>query len=169
MTYFTENDLERLDYKLLQNGFVTLYFNPQFLAEDVAVLKSLGYLTVEFDSSIWNSTEDFYDAFADALKFPDYFGRNLDALSDCLIDVKIPCNGGLVIACSKFDSFQARFPDFAWEVLDIISEKARRHLLFGKRLICLLQSNNPKISFEIVGAQPVIWNYRENLNKNRGL
>ena len=169
MAYFTENDLKRLDYRLLQNSFVTLYFHSQYLAEDIAVLKSLGYLAIEFDSSSWNSIEDFYDAFADALKFPNWFGRNLDALNDCLIDVEIPFDGGLVIACSKFDSFQARFPDFTWKVLDILSIKARRHLLFGKRLICLLQSSHPNISFDVVGAQPVIWNSREWLNKNRGL
>lgn len=30
---------------------------------------------------------DFYDAVAEALRFPDWFGHNLDALYDCLIDL----------------------------------------------------------------------------------
>jgi len=169
MAYFTENEIARLDYRLLQNSFIALYLRPEFLAEDVNALKSLGYLATEFDSSSWKSEEDFFDTFADALKFPDYFGRNLDALNDCMSDIEIPFDGGLVIAFSKFDSFKIQYPDFAWNVLDIISINARRHLLFGKRLICLVQSNDSKILFKEVGAQPVVWNPREWLNKNRGL
>jgi hypothetical protein len=84
-------------------------------------------------------------------------------------DIQIPFDGGLVIAFSKFDSFKIQFPDFAWNVLDIISIKARHHLLFGKRLICLVHSNDPMILFKEVGAQPVIWNPREWPKKNRGL
>ena len=33
------------------------------------------------------SISDVYDLFAEAFDFPDYFGRNLDALYDCLTDV----------------------------------------------------------------------------------
>jgi RNAse (barnase) inhibitor barstar len=169
MALFTNDDFERLDYSLLQNSFAVLYFRAQVLAEDIAGLKKLGYSVIEFDSSSWKSESDFYEAIAAGLTFPDYFGRNLNALSDCLIDIEIPCDSGLAIVFSKFDSFQASFPDFAWEVLDIISVKARRHLLFGRRLICLLQSDDPKLSFKEVGAQPVIWNNREWLNKARNL
>lgn len=31
--------------------------------------------------------ESFYDEIAKVCKFPDYFGRNLDALNDCLFDL----------------------------------------------------------------------------------
>ena len=31
--------------------------------------------------------EQFHDMFAQALEFPDYYGRNLDALFDCLTDI----------------------------------------------------------------------------------
>ncbi len=31
-----------------------------------------------------------YDYLAEELRFPDYFGRNLDALHDCLTDVGTP-------------------------------------------------------------------------------
>ncbi|GGS41622.1 MULTISPECIES: barstar family protein [Actinokineospora] len=30
---------------------------------------------------------DFYDAVAEVLRFPDWFGHNLDALYDCLTDL----------------------------------------------------------------------------------
>ena len=31
---------------------------------------------------------DLHKAFADALAFPDHYGNNLDALHDCLTDIK---------------------------------------------------------------------------------
>ena len=169
MSYFSKDDVERLDFDLLQNSFVILYFRQQFFVEDIATLKGLGYSTIEFDSSCWKSEEDFFDSFAKAFGFPAYFGRNLDALNDCLGDVGISVEGGLVITFSKFNSFKTQFPDFAWNVLDIISSIARSKLLLGKRLICLVQSDDPKILFKEVGSQPVIWNHREHMDKSRGL
>jgi len=169
MAYFSKSDVERLDFGLLQNSFVILYFRQQFFAEDIATLKGLGYSTIEFDSSYWKSEEDFFDSFAKTLSFPAYFGRNLDALNDCLREVVISDEGGLIIAFSKFNLFKTQFPDFAWNVLDIISLIARSNLLLGKRLICLVQSDDPQILFKEVGAQPVIWNHREWMDTNRGL
>jgi RNAse (barnase) inhibitor barstar len=126
-------------------------------------------LVKEFDSSSWKTPENFYDVIASDLKFPDYFGRNLDALNDCFSGIEIPLEDGFVIAFSKFDLFNAQLPDFTWNILDIISKRSRQHLLFGKRLICLIQSDDPQISFKEVGKQPVIWNPRERPKKNRGL
>jgi len=37
-----------------------------------------------------SSTDDFYRELADALGWPGYFGRNLDALWDCLTDLTDP-------------------------------------------------------------------------------
>ena len=33
---------------------------------------------------------DLHKAFADALSFPDHYGKNLDALHDCLTDITEP-------------------------------------------------------------------------------
>jgi hypothetical protein len=42
---------------------------------------------VQFDTSSWASDADMYDDVASGLDFPDYFGRNLDALNDRMRDV----------------------------------------------------------------------------------
>ncbi|NEN77303.1 barstar family protein [Nocardioides zeae] len=48
---------------------------------------SLETTRVEIDASQWADLEEALSALARALRFPDYFGGNLDALVDCLRDV----------------------------------------------------------------------------------
>lgn len=42
-------------------------------------------------------------------------------------------------------------------------------MLIGRRMICLVQTDNPRLSFDPVGATPVVWNEAEFLNSRRGL
>jgi RNAse (barnase) inhibitor barstar len=46
--------------------------------------------TVYLDGTRITSKVDFLDAIATALDFPSYFGRNWDALVDCLRDIETP-------------------------------------------------------------------------------
>lgn len=159
---------QRLDWSLLQNGSITLYHSPEILAEDVEWLKVHRYRIDCFDCSGWDS-EVMHEAFASGLTFPDYYGRNLAALEDCLSDVEIPEEGGRVLVFHRYDAFAAKVPGAAWDVLDIIEHNARRFLLIGLHLMALIQSDDPGITFEAVGCRPVLWNRREYLNKSRGL
>lgn len=45
---------------------------------------------VRLEGSRISTKAEFLDAVADALAFPDYFGRNWDALDDCLSDITEP-------------------------------------------------------------------------------
>ena len=54
-------------------------------------------------------------------------------------------------------------------MLNIIADQARSAILVGNRIICLVQSNDPQLSIEPVGALPVMWNDAELLNSSRGL
>ena len=162
-------DFQRLDWTLLQNGAINLYLRPELLAEDAEWLKAHNYLLDTFDCSSWRSEEDMHEALASGLKFPDYYGRNLDALNDCIGHLEIPEESGRVLIFHRYDAFAAAFPRAAWVILNIIENKSRFLLLFGRRLFALVQSFDPKLSFEAVGAHPVMWNRREWSNKSRGL
>jgi RNAse (barnase) inhibitor barstar len=163
------DDFQQLDYALLQNGSINLYYRAEFLAEDVEWLAAHNYQIDNLDCTAWQNEEDMYSAFATTLAFPDYFGRNLAALDDCLRDIEVPEKSGRVLVFHRYDAFAAKMPEVAWHVLDILEVNSRTYLLFGRRLLTLLQSNEPEIQFKSVGACPVSWNGREWLNKNRGL
>ena len=63
---------QRIDYALMQNGPMNLYYRNEILDSDIDSLKGLGYLIEIFDCSKWENNGLMYDAFAEQLKFPDY-------------------------------------------------------------------------------------------------
>ena len=169
----SETSWSRLDLTLLQNGFVHLYWRPAVLAEDIRALDDLGYEIIQLDASSWTSEDDMHRDLADSLHFPAYYGRNLNALSDCLGDVAHgdygwnPASAGLVLAFRGFDAFANVDLEVAHASLDIIADRARFAALFGNRLLCLVQSDDPELTMEPVGAQPVMWNPAEWLHETR--
>lgn len=160
---------ERLDYRLLGNSPVALYFRPEILDEDMAWLRAEGYQIDEFACKGWHCEPDFHTDIAARLDFPDYYGRNLNAFNDCIRDLEVPDSGGRVIVFRRFDLFAQRQPRIAQIILDIMTSASWRSLLFGRRFLTIVQSDDPRIAFETVGSHPVVWNPREWLDKNRGL
>lgn len=163
------SDFQRLDWQLLQNGAISLYFRHELLDHDVRWLKEHAYRVEELDCRGWTDTHAMHRDIAARLGFPDYYGMNLDALNDCLSDVDVPADGGLVLVFRHFDGFAARQRDVAQGLLDVLADNARRFLLFGRRVLALVQSDDPRISFDPVGATAVGWNPKEWLGKNRGV
>jgi hypothetical protein len=66
-----------------------------------------------------------------------------------------------------YDAFAKSQPHLAQTILDSIESTSRRFLLTGRRLLALVQSSDPRIRFERVGAMPVTWNPREWLDADR--
>src|SRR5687767_9078982 len=98
---------QRLDLSLLKNGSVHLYYRPSVLEEDVEWLRAHGYRLDSFDCSKWGTEEVMHEEFANRLEFPDYYGKNLDALNDCLSEVFVPESGGRVLVFHRYDAFTA--------------------------------------------------------------
>jgi RNAse (barnase) inhibitor barstar len=162
-------DWDALDYRILQNGAISLYWQQSFLDVDIQWFRQNEYAIYLLDSSGWSNIEVFYDAISKTLNFPDYFGCNLHALNDCLSGIEFPESGKILLVFSKFPTFPKEFLDFAWDILDIIEINSRRYLLEGKRFILLIQSDDPKLSFAPVGAHAVHRNQAEWSNSKRGL
>jgi hypothetical protein len=167
------SEWQRVDWRLFQNGFVHLFWSDGVLASTKEWLSADGYRVIEVDAGEWATTLDALDALAAALGFPDYFGRNLNALADCLGDVASFAYGsdedsqGTALVLTHFDRYARREPDVAHAILDIFAGKARTGLLIGHRMLCLVQSDDPRISFDRVGSAAVMWNPAEFLNSKR--
>jgi hypothetical protein len=156
-----------------ESPFVSLFWRGEVLERAIGILVSMGYHVVRVDAAAWDSEPDLHRDLATALDFPDYYGSNLDALNDCLGDVAMqeygtsPDATGLVLVITGYERFTAAKPGAAQAVLDIFAGQARRAALIGHRMMCLVQSNDPHISFAPVGAMPVMWNDAEWLESSR--
>jgi hypothetical protein len=159
--------------ELARDAFVTLSWRARLLEQAADRLRRAGFAVVGLDASGWTTEDAFHADIAEALDFPDYYGRNLDALNDCLRDVMCGDYGvprdsaGVVLAFAHYDVFARACPREAHLVLDILADHARRAAVLGGRLLCLVQSDDPGLHVPPVGAQPVPWNPQEWLHSAR--
>lgn len=162
-----------LDFLLVKNGFVTLFCQRTILDETVTWLRDSGYRVAYVDASSWLSQSDMHRDIAEVLKFPGYYGSNLDSLNDCLGDVAVQSYGwsgsdtGLVLVIDGYDEFAERDEDTAHRLLDTYARQAAYAALFGYRLMCLVRSADPWLQIGPVGGTPVTWNYREVVASSR--
>jgi RNAse (barnase) inhibitor barstar len=66
------------------------------------------------------------DEIADVLRFPEWFGDNLDALADCLGDLSWYPSKGYVLLLEHTGDWRAQAPDSFDAVLGILHETAAR-------------------------------------------
>ena len=165
MAIFQNNpdEWQRLDWHILQNGWISLYWRVEILERDIEWFKKENYSIVDFDCKTWSDENEMHKQLKQKLDFPDYYGKNFDALNDCLSDIEIS-DTGKIIALQHLDNFDSKR---AHILLDILADNARLQMLFGKRLIILAQVDNPNYVIDQVGATPAMWNRDEWLNDSR--
>ena len=55
-------------------------------------------LLLELNATLMTNLEDLYREFAAVFKFPDYFGKNFNALDECITDLEwLPADGYLLV------------------------------------------------------------------------
>lgn len=72
---------------------------PKELARSESAAKSLGFFCARIDGAAAPDKASLLAALAKALRFPDYFGGNWEALADCLTDLGdwLPASGYLLV------------------------------------------------------------------------
>ncbi|MFW2381022.1 MAG: barstar family protein [Acidimicrobiales bacterium] len=147
-------------------GLVELYFRAEVLNRAIDELEQRDAGVVRLDAGSW-TRETALMALADALDFPEHYGRNLDALSDCMFDVVSGetgfggTEGTRVLAIYQFDSLARNDPAFAHELVEILFENAIMGLKLGRPFLALLQSDDPELTLPSVGAVHIGWNRAE--------
>jgi len=145
MASFARSDWERRDFDLMLSSPVQMYWSRRLLEDVLAWLRAEGYQLIEIDAKGWRSEADLHLALEQRLSFPAYYGRNLDALNDCLSDFALyefgsdPAATGTVLVLHHYNAFAQLQPDIANVILDIFASASRRALLIGHRMICLVR------------------------------
>ncbi len=168
MTFFSRElkQQQRLDFELLQFGPVILYHQKALLDRDIAAIDPFGYELRRLDLE-QADIGTFHDLIASSLDFPGYYGRNLDALNDCLRELPYTFGSDVLLVLDAFDAFFRRHRDFAHGVLDMLCLNAQRNQLVGHTMLVLAQSADPAIELPEIGSMGIYWNPSEFLNKNR--
>ncbi|WP_084361807.1 barstar family protein [Herbiconiux solani] len=139
---------------------VSLFHRPEALTAAIDGLSAEGYQVIELDASAWNESGAFHDDVSAGFDFPDYYGRNVNALVDCLRDVVAhdygwdPASTGLVVVLRHYDFFASADPDLAQAFLDALARASREALSDGGRLTCLVHTDGPDFALAQVGATP---------------
>lgn len=170
--FYSDDEINNdVAYPLVMNGFVTKFWDENVLARTLSWLDAHGYQLVDLDASESRDITELIDRFAVELRFPEYFGHNLDALNDCLRDVAAGDYGvktdaaGLVLVLRHFDVLSSQ--GAAVHVLDIIADRCRGAALIGRRMMCLLQSDDAQFDLPPLGGRRPEWNTEERLNGAR--
>ena len=164
----TEATWQRLDYRLLLNSPIALFWHVEIFEKQVAWFQDNGYRVASFDAASWDTESTFHQDLYKTLNFPGYYGMNLNALNDCLFDMDLLDCDGVAIAVRNYHEFSHSLPRVAQDFLDIIANNSRRNLLFGKRLVGLFQTNIADAAYAPLGAMHAIWNPEEWPNSKRG-
>lgn len=95
----------------------------------VATLPAAGWRTAVVPGV--SSTAEFYTAIAAALGFGDYFGRNLDALWDCLTDLDRPT----AVVLLDWDRYARAHPRHWSAIQAVLQERTEQQPAFAVLLV----------------------------------
>jgi RNAse (barnase) inhibitor barstar len=111
--------------KLLPNSKRAGVYQTAIAAgEIVAAAKTVGLDVFKLDLGGARGKSGLLDRFAKALRFPAHFGKNLDALNDCLTDLEWLDGKGWVVIVANAQSFADKYEEDFTTAIDILTGAA---------------------------------------------
>ncbi|RDI15920.1 barstar family protein [Flavobacterium sp. AG291] len=145
---------QRLDYHIMSRGFIKPYNDEMLLETDLEWLRKENYSIVNFDCLDWNNhIEVMHDDLSLNLHFPPYYGKNWDALYECLNELEIS-ESGTVVVFKNLDMINIKT---VHTLIDCFVSSAQRHILFNERLLVLIKVDNQKFELHPLGAFKMHW------------
>ncbi|HQR26900.1 MAG TPA: barstar family protein [Nocardioides sp.] len=96
-----------------------------FDAVDVRhTVEHAGWRFAHVDGWHGETKKEFLAAVGEALGFPEWYGRNLDALADCLREVRAEESRGTLLLWDGWGPFARRDPTAFASALDALAERA---------------------------------------------
>ncbi|MCC6606507.1 MAG: barstar family protein [Anaerolineae bacterium] len=173
MAAFTADEINKnwQLFDLFQNGGVVLFKRKDFLHEINRQFRKADYRVCDVKCSEYPDQGAMLIGILDALNIPRYPHVNLDGFNDFLYQINFNNCTGIVLILTNFHSFYNSNWKVAFQILDILAQNHRSHLLKGNRLLTIVQSDDPELDQKIglVGGYLPIWNTFEWLKKDRGL
>jgi RNAse (barnase) inhibitor barstar len=160
------NKEEQIDNKIMLLGAISKYYDISILEEDLAQLTIKNYEIYDLDLGQW-TFETFHSNIQESLNFPEYYGKNLSAFRDCLGDMFEISKKGIVIVMRRFNMLYNQNKDLCEGILDGIDDISWEWLILGKKLICLIQSDDPDLFIDKIGGYHPVWNNSEWLDSKR--
>lgn len=157
----------RQDWEMLNYGPIALFRKLAVLTETITWLARSGYAIAQADCEACQSEQEILWAIGGALGFHRWSSPNLDGFNDDCRHIEVAPGGGIAVVLHRFDRAFARWPKFARSVLDILAHAVYDNLLLGRRMICLVRSEDPWIQFGPLGGHEPWWNGREWFNADR--
>lgn len=169
MAAFSPDDCNRLDFEILAEGGVSLYYQHEVLGEDLAWLAVEHYEILQFDEEALDTIDAFHFEFRVKMGLGDDYEASYDGLRDALSEVQVPANGGCAVVLEAVDQLMIENPNAVHRLCEVFADVSREFLLTGQRFIALLQTDDPQLTIPPFGAREVAWNPRERAGWTRGL
>lgn len=102
--------------RLAEAGWSCVHFAADVPPADE--LARVGTAVVEVDGSVVDGKDALMGALAEALSFPGYFGRNWDALEECLRGLDPPASRGYAVVIRAAERLWREHPEISGKLVE---------------------------------------------------
>lgn len=142
------SDDTQLQAILADPGKAGVYHLPQTDKQQLmSAAKAGGLAAFRVDLAKADDKEEMLAAVAKALKFPDWFGHNFDALADCLTDMDWEPAEGYLVLLEHCDGIHGKAEQDFVSTLQIFDQAANEWRETGIPFWCLVEMQSDGIAW----------------------